>query len=344
MKGKKCIGLVIFFITFLLSLNLSLNASAITFTENLHKIGTIQAGGFKCYWKRSDNSTVNELTSPCTIPAINGNDAASVTRQILYIVSNNNVNVKKGHIYEVKVYTRITQSANALGYITYPIPVIWSVAGSGTPLNLILRQVDIDYEGVGTVSNVSVLNNTTYTYEYYPQQIIVYSLYMEAQNDGTGQFKIGRDNNTQFFNLPPGNLYVPPFQLSFNVTINEYSSETSSDEVAEKELEDRDNLEEQSETTDGQADTASNAAEQTGTTLFGAFTQLLTALTNVSGNSCTLPSMQVYSLNLGRMDLCTFTVPSQITALVSIGMVFIIVPLGIHLVKRMINLYKEITG
>lgn len=113
---------------------------------------------------------------------------------------------------------------------------------------------------------------------------------------------------------------------------------------AEKDDEDRENIEEQREENQDDADDAGSEATSTGTSLFSAFTQLLGALTNISGNDCRLPNIQVYSLNLGSMDLCTYTIPPQIMALVSIGMVFIIVPLGIHLVKKMIALYKEITG
>lgn len=107
---------------------------------------------------------------------------------------------------------------------------------------------------------------------------------------------------------------------------------------------DRNNLQGQQGSNEQQANTAGNQARNTGTTLYAAFTQLVTALGSVNGNSCVLPNMSVYSLSFDNMDLCTFDIPPQIMALVSIGMVFIIVPLGINLVKRMISLYKEIIG
>ena len=112
----------------------------------------------------------------------------------------------------------------------------------------------------------------------------------------------------------------------------------------EREQEDRDNLEERKDDTDTEANEAGSDASQTGQTLFQAFGQFVTALTNISGTSCRLPDMQIYSLTLNNMDLCQFNIPPAIMALASIGMVFIIVPLGIHLVKKMLNLYKEITG
>lgn len=107
---------------------------------------------------------------------------------------------------------------------------------------------------------------------------------------------------------------------------------------------DRNDLSNQQGSNEQQANTAGNQARNTGTTLYQAFTQLIAALTSVNGSSCVLPTMSVYSITLDNMDLCVFDIPPQIMALVSIGMVFIIVPLGINLVKRMINLYKEIIG
>ena len=143
----------------------------------------------------------------------------------------------------------------------------------------------------------------------------------------------------------PATLFLtPPNNNLFIDMIVEYEFSNASEEMNEKDNEDRSNIEQQSGTTETEAEDAGDEASQTGTSLFSAFTQLLTALTNVNGNSCTLPTMQVYSLNLGNMNLCEYNIPPQIMALVSIGMVFIIVPLGIHLVKRMIGLYKEITG
>lgn len=111
-----------------------------------------------------------------------------------------------------------------------------------------------------------------------------------------------------------------------------------------QEQDDRNDLSEQQGDTEQQASSAGQQATTTGTTLYAAFTQLITALGSVNGNSCVLPNMSVYSLNFNNMDLCIFDIPPQIMALVSIGMVFIIVPLGINLVKRMISLYKEIIG
>lgn len=148
-------------------------------------------------------------------------------------------------------------------------------------------------------------------------------------------------------NANVNNLNTSVTNILYEIRDMNSNTERTADAVEEqneKDNQDRQDIEQQSGSTETEANEQADEATQTGTSLFSAFTQLLSALTNVNGNSCTLPAMQVYTLNLGNMNLCQYDIPPQIMALVSIGMVFIIIPLGINLVKRMISLYKEITG
>ena len=112
----------------------------------------------------------------------------------------------------------------------------------------------------------------------------------------------------------------------------------------DQEQNDRDNIEQQSTDNQDTADDAGDEANQAGQTLMQAFGSFITALTSVHETNCMLPNMSVYSLNFNNMNLCEVSPPQSIMALASIGMVLTIVPLGINLVKRMISLYKEITG
>lgn len=129
---------------------------------------------------------------------------------------------------------------------------------------------------------------------------------------------------------------------SNSTTINSINENIES--MQEQDEEDRENIEQQASDNQDQADDAGDEADQTGQTLMQAFGSLITALTSIQETNCKLPNMSVYSLNLNNIDLCAVSLPSGIAALMSIGMVLIIVPLGINLVKRMINLYKEIVG
>lgn len=84
--------------------------------------------------------------------------------------------------------------------------------------------------------------------------------------------------------------------------------------------------------------------EQGGQSLMQALNSLISALGNIHETNCNLPNFNIYGMNFSNMNMCTFTPPQPIMALASIGMVFIIVPLGIHVLKRILNLYSEILG
>ena len=341
-RSFKCIGLLIFCITFLLSLNLYSNASAITFTENLTKVNTLSTGNWKCYWKRSDSSTLIELSNPCTIPALNGADAAAITRQVTYFENDKNIEFKKGHIYEVKIYTRITQSSTA---IDYPIPVIWSVSSSGAPQNLRLRQVDINYEGLGTANSVTTFNNTPVTYQYYPQQSVVYSIFFEADNDSTAHFKIGRADSGQFFNLPPtpsSSLFAPAFQIVVNAGIFEYVSGSASDEAAEKEMEGTTNIENQS-TSD-----VSNPTNNQTTSLVGTISSFVSAFSYISpAANCnlTLPFPDFLGGDT-TVDICTGAdkAPTLIAAGSSLLLIITFIPLAFIMLRMIYNEIRSFTN
>lgn len=116
------------------------------------------------------------------------------------------------------------------------------------------------------------------------------------------------------------------------------------EEQNQKDDQDRADIEEQSGETEQQGQDASDEANQQGQTLLEAFGSLITAITNIHTTNCTIPNFSIYGLNFQNMDFCQFNVPNGLMAIASIGMVFIFVPLGINLVKRMIALYNEILG
>lgn len=115
-------------------------------------------------------------------------------------------------------------------------------------------------------------------------------------------------------------------------------------EQNEKDEQDRSNLQTQQEETDETAEDQEEAAKTTGQTLFSAFSSLVSALGNVHQTNCKLPNMSVYTITLNNMDLCSVNLPNGVSALAGIAMCFIIVKMGISLVHRMLNLYKEIIG
>ena len=345
MKGKKCIKLVILFITFLLCLSPSLNASAIKFkaARSINKIEYKFSGISGTQSVNVNNNLIEHLyfnPSPST--------QQNIYDMLLYYPE---YTLSKNEKYKINLYFQSeTETTNI-----FSSPVCPEQSGATYFIIDNCEIEHIDYETF--VTNINQYpdtsgSNLSYPYVYVTQNKIYNYYSMTLYGHWTGN----NTNTTRIFTTGPiffvYNTLQSPLTTTADLTLRLYlgrivfynDEENAEDEAAQKELEDRDNIESQSSTTENQADNAGNAAETTGTTLFGAFSQLFTALTNVNGNSCTLPNMQVYSLNLGQMNLCTYDIPPQIMALVSIGMVFIIVPLGIHLVKRMISLYKEITG
>ena len=122
------------------------------------------------------------------------------------------------------------------------------------------------------------------------------------------------------------------------------SSQEIDNEQQQQDEQDRANIESQTDDTQAGADESSAQAQATGTTLMGAFSAFVTALASVHETNCNLPTFSIYGMNFSNMDLCTFDVPSGIIALATIGMVFVIVPLSFHLVRRLINIFRSFSG
>lgn len=321
MRMKKCKLILVSLLSVCISLFfgsfiLENNAAAVELTipvkpYNIHNMG------WRCY-----NRTTQEYSCTATGPA-----------EIGYIQPDRRINIKNGHYYQiyVRVLTNLAQAK--------PITNFWVLRDATDNFRY------IDYEQVTDDRlpqewvNPDLENLTGGPYADYVST--TYRITYLAQADVDNFLpRIGNPTSSVLFIVPNLNANVI-FDLS---PIFEYELDNPAEEMNEKDDEDRSNIESQSDSTDADAQEQGDDASETGTSLFAAFTQLLAALTNVSGDSCTLPAMQVYTLDFGNMNLCQYDIPPQIMALVSIGMVFIIVPLGIHLVRKMIGLYKEITG
>ena len=169
-------------------------------------------------------------------------------------------------------------------------------------------------------------------------------------------------NDNPFFvgNLRDGywELVIPANGLDINFNLNNDSGSTGQGEINqnitniynqnerewEQEQQDRDNIQNQSNNADQQGQDAGDAAANKGQTILQAFGTLIGALQQVHATNCNLPNMQVYSLQLNNMNMCAVSLPTGVSALLGIGTSILMVVLGINLVKRMIRLYKEITG
>ena len=105
-------------------------------------------------------------------------------------------------------------------------------------------------------------------------------------------------------------------------------SATALEELNEKDEEDRNNLESQSSSTESSAESSSQDAENTGTTLLGAFSSFVTALTSASPSNCKL-DMDLGNLDLGIVDLCQLSLPQPFPTIASIMLILFCVPLSV---------------
>lgn len=337
MKGKKWFGLLlVLFTIFGLSLNAYSNAKALNYSVDLVPTGgyTFFDGSTKCYYL--NNETLQQTYAQANAQnecIIYNND---ITKQVYlrFIATGKTITLTEGNYYSLI----LSLTHNDINQFS----LIWDPTFNTNWLQL------EEFEKLSTDQIESYCNR--YTAELgggygcgldaaNEMNTNFYRFTVRARRSGDFNFVIGYSgSNRTLAVLPKGNFTRIQLYGLFEYKLS------GNEEMNKKDDEDRNNIEQQSESSDSEANKQGDEASQTGTSLFSAFTQLLGALTNVSGNSCTLPNMQIYSLNLGNMNLCEYDIPPQIMALVSIGMVFIIVPLGIHLVKKMIALYKEITG
>lgn len=335
MKGKKCIKLLILCITCLLSLSLYSNANALIYSGlQLKPTGNT--------WTSVGGKIITEYPTLTTTIDSNRHVRFSDTTVRLINIERleypSNITVDKDKYY---VFT--------IGFQNYDIekPIIWNFESSDSNFKILSIQPQSDQQLFDrtycfqyTMSN-NVWSCTNAGGNIGDRVTVYFDVVLKPNNSGS--YKPQIINTDSFFKFYYGAAIGDT--LVYVSDLWEYEETgTGADKQYEQEQQDRNDIEQQSDSTEQQAESVEDEATQTGTSLFNAFTQLLGALTNVNGNSCTLPAMQVYSLNLGNMNLCQYDIPPQIMALVSIGMVFIIIPLGINLVKRMISLYKEITG
>ncbi len=339
MKGLKCIKLLIFCITCLLSLSLYLDANAITITTEATPTGR-KTTVTRVICKYQDGSSLASAAgiNYCPSPISSIQNQSDLTAIHTY----SGIPINEGYYYRGFISLK-----SAVG----EPELLWRIDTNDNIFDIIeIKEITNDSMFTETIyildngcNRVNSAGTWVCEHSYGKTYAKFYEVTLRAKSTGNYAWMFGYGTtNALIYNsrdlVSPSDGNLPLLTL---YSIDEFAPGTPSDQQNQ---EDRDNIEQQSSSTESEATDQGDEATQTGTSLFSAFTQLLGALTNVSGNSCTLPAMQVYSLNLGNLNLCQYDIPPQIMALVSIGMVFIIIPLGINLVKKMISLYKEITG
>lgn len=116
--------------------------------------------------------------------------------------------------------------------------------------------------------------------------------------------------------------------------------ENPAKELNDKDDEDRSNIESQSSEADSDSSSSSEQASQQGTTLLGAFTAFVSALTNASPSNCRL-LLDIGRFEAGSVDLCSLDPPSGFSVIASIFLIIFCVPLSVATAKKVISLFRS---
>lgn len=160
--------------------------------------------------------------------------------------------------------------------------------------------------------------------------------------------------NTEYleWQTTPYVLWNSPYQIikirisnpRLQVGYEQSEAEKVWEEQKQQDQEDRNNVSSTSDQAEGDGDSATQNAEQQTQSALDVVTGFVGAITNMHQTNCKIPNININGMELKDLDFCQTPVPPQLMALVGLGMVFIIVPLAISLVKRMLSLYNEILG
>lgn len=112
------------------------------------------------------------------------------------------------------------------------------------------------------------------------------------------------------------------------------------EEQNERDEQDRTDIESQSSDIDSDAGDSQSDAESTGTSLLGAFSAFVTALTSATPSNCNL-DMDLGNLDLGVVNLCQLSLPQPFPTIASIFLILFCVPLSIATARKVINLFRS---
>lgn len=240
-----------------------------------------------------------------------------------------NFNVEKDKIYEVQF--QIEQFGSTAGNTVYPY------FRFPQQINTDFQIVGVGYYETGEAMNYcgivtsQVCNIATGIASYSGN----YSVFVQALKD-SDFLRIGASSAGVIIQRNDSNSAYP---IRFNPIVNVYTRGSSS-AMNEKDDEDRDNIEQQSSTASSDSDSSAQDAEQTGTTLLGAFSAFVNALTNASPSNCVL-DMDLGNLDMGNVDLCQLSPPAGFQAIASVFMILFCVPLSIATARKLISLFRS---
>lgn len=337
MKGKKlCYGLLLLCsIIFGLSLSACSDTNALTFTMEVTPTGTeITNPDVKCLYGGNANwynSTGTDTKWTCNNAPSNANGDVNSVQTL------QNYHFEEGYYYQVQMVLRNNDRSTILAK-----PIYWNFYNNDDFTNVALEiYYDDDREtvqkcGYTYIGNQITSTNCIESVATY-NQIMLFTV--RANRTGDYPFRIGTDTAV----LIRGNYpvtQVSDYKYTFGLRkITEFKASGAA-ELNEKDEEDRNNIESQSSDIDSDSQSSSEDAENTGTTLLGAFSGFISALTNTNPSNCVI-DMDLGNLDMGNVDFCTLSPPAGFSALASVFMILFCVPLSIATARKVISLFRS---
>lgn len=347
MKGRKCFYSICTFLVVLLQLLLGICLAKPTYAQSINNFASIQY-----YYKNTPNASYTLATKNNAGPNFQLWNPTTTGYGAIYRLNASATlpNSLKGSSFSGTgdIFWEITHDTGIDGGFNCPNVVEITVRPEQGTITSEQSQVSycglVYSDGITDRWKISVqsagnLSASTTITTFYIRMIgteakpifaftgVPNSTYLGVTLKADINFTMSTDPNTAVFG-----------EINQNIT-NIYNQ---NQQQMEQDQQDRENVQNTSDQAQEDGEDAGDQAETTGQTLLQAFGSLISALSNVHETNCNLPNMQVYSLSLTNMNMCSVSLPTGVNTLIGVGMCLLIATLGYKLVKRMYNMYKEI--
>lgn len=236
-------------------------------------------------------------------------------------------NVTEGNYYEVRFsILGLTDEAQPMG-------VLWQ-ARNNDNFDVVSVETVVDDRNLSGWNTSST--GTANAQLYYNTQNVTYLITLRSKVTGSYPFVIGNSRSTLIYQneLKDVRYFTYPSVVEFEPTND------ASQEMNDKDNQDREDLENQSSDTQSSSDDSQQEAESTGTTLLSAFTSFVGALSSASPSNCRI-NMDLGNFDMGNVDLCSLSPPPEFQSIASIMLILFCVPLSIATARKVISLFRS---
>lgn len=363
MKGVKCFGLVFTLLVVVLAVFWGTSsANAIEVTVQVDPTGTVLPGDgiAQCAW--TTNTWIAVSNQYCTInpytqtTAWDSYDNTNDTFRFYGIRRRNQVTLKKNHYYD---FYLVVQAFNdnlaameiepmlqapislSAGLRTVRFEQVTQSNGIERMIQYIGGNVETCTVGTNTI-NCSYGTNAATTETIRKSYSRFYHIIFQYIGEDTeeGYYQVG--GSLPLFRIPRA------YQGNNNSLIRFYLTDAIEfkprQDPETQEQEDRNNIENQSQETESSSEESATNMEQGTTNLIGAVSSLSGALAGLRAGTCKLPNISAYGMNIGTLDLCTYSPPTWVQTISNVVVTFITVRLAWSIFRRIMNIAKSISG